>query len=143
MRSTIRRLASVLAIGLIGAALAAGSAAAAPVNAPNAIQVPLDCGDAGTFEVVVNGNGAFSPGHIVGDGGVLVPFAFGDETFTLTDTEGNVLVEETEPAHAKGPAKPKRHRTVVECTYSFSFELDGNTATVSGSVTAFRTGRGA
>jgi hypothetical protein len=139
MRTITCRIAGILTICVLGAALAGGSAAAAPVNAPNATTVPLDCGAAGTFEVVVNGNGAFSPGHIVGDGGVLVPVAFGDETFTLTDTEGNVLVEETEPAHAKGRAAPKR--TLIECTYSFSFELDGNTATVSGSVTAFRSGR--
>jgi len=139
MSSTIRRLASVLAIGLLGTALTAGSAAAAPVNAPNALEVALDCGAAGTFDVVVNGNGQFAPGHIVG-GGVLIPVAFGPTTFTVTDPGGAVIVEETEPAVTKGSGKPKRNRPALECTFSASFEEDGNTVTISGTVTAFRAG---
>jgi hypothetical protein len=140
MRIMTRRLASALAMTVLSAALVGGTAAAAPVNAPNALQLTLDCGEAGTFDVVVNGNGRFAPGHIVG-GGVLIPVAFGETTFTLTDPEGNVLVEETEPAVAKGSGKAKRNRALLECSFDFSFEEDGNTVTVRGTVTAFRAGR--
>jgi hypothetical protein len=138
----VRRLASVLAITALAAALAGGSATAAPVNAPNAQVATLDCGDAGTFDVVVNGNGEWSPGHLLDGNGVVIPLAFGEETATVRDAEGNVIDQSTEPAIAKGQGKARaRHRTTVECAYTLSFTADGNTITITGSVTGFRAGR--
>jgi hypothetical protein len=142
MRRTIRRFASLLAITAIAAALPAGTAAAAPVNAPNAQIVALDCGDAGTFDVVVNGSGAWSPGHLLDGQGVVIPVAFGEETVTVRDAEGTVVDEFTNPAMTKGNGKARaRNRTPVECTYSLSFTDDGNTITVTGSATGFLPGR--
>ncbi|HKG03528.1 MAG TPA: hypothetical protein VKB03_10120 [Conexibacter sp.] len=142
MRSIVRRLASLLAIAAIATALSAGTAAAAPVNAPNAQVVALDCGDAGAFDVVVNGSGAWSPGHLLDGNGVVIPVAFGEETTTVRDAEGTVVDQFTDPAIAKGKGKARaRNRTSVECTYSLSFTEDGNTITVTGSAAGFLTGR--
>ena len=136
-----RRLASLLAVAAISAALASATATAAPVNAPNAETVALDCGDAGTYDVVVNGNGDWSPGHDLNSNAVLIPVAFGETTFTLTDPEGNVIDQGTEPATTKGKAKAKG-RARITCTFTLTFTEDGNTATVTGSVTGFVSGRG-
>lgn len=142
MRSIIRPFATVLAIAAVSAALTAATAAAAPVNAPSAQTVALDCGEAGTFQVVVNGNGAWSPGHDLNSNAILIPVAFGETTGTVRDAEGNVVDEFTEPATTKGQGKARaRHRNPIECTYTLSFTEDGNTITVSGSVTGFIAGR--
>lgn len=140
MRRTVRRLASLLAIAVLAAALATAVAVAAPVNAPNAEIVTLDCGDAGTFDVVVNGNGEWTPGHLLDGNGVVVPVAFGESTFVARDAEGNVVDEGSEPATSKGNAKA-RGRERVTCSFTLIFVEDGITATVTGTVTGFMTGR--
>src|SRR6185369_12167996 len=132
MRSIVMRLAILLAVAAVSAALAAGTAAAAPVNAPNAQTVALDCGEAGTFQAVVNGDGAWSPGHDLNSNAILIPVAFGESTATVRDAEGNVIDEGTEPAMTKGQGKARaRHRNPIECTYALSFTEDGNTITVT------------
>jgi hypothetical protein len=140
MRSTVRRLASLLAIAALSAALSAGTALAAPTDAPNAEVVTLDCGTAGTVDVVVNGNGEWTPGHLLDGNGVLIPLSFGESTFVLRDAEGNVIDEGTEPATAKGRARGPRNRERATCTFTLTFEEDGFTATVTGSVTGFMSG---
>lgn len=139
MGTITRRLASILAITAVSAALAGGTAAAAPVNAPNAETIALDCGDAGTFDVVVNGNGEWAPGHLLDGTGVLVPIAFGELTGVVRDAEGNVIDEFTEPATTKGKARA-RGRERATCTFTLTFTEEGITATVSGSVTGFMAG---
>jgi hypothetical protein len=139
MRSIVRRLASLLAITAIAAVLTAGAASAAPSKAPNATVVTLDCGGAGTFDVVINGNGEWSPGHLLAGNGVVVPLAFGEQTGTVRDQEGNVVDQFTEPATTKGRARANG-RARVTCTFSATFEDEGLTITVTGSVTGFRSG---
>jgi hypothetical protein len=139
MRTITRRLASALAITTLSAGLAGGTAVAAPVNAPNALTVTLNCGDAGTFDVVVNGNGVWTPGHLLDGNGVVIPVAFGESTFTVTDAEGNVIDEGVEPAISKGKAKA-RGRERITCTFTVSFTEDGTTFTSTGSVTGFMAG---
>ncbi|MGN6189311.1 MAG: hypothetical protein ACTHOE_10450 [Conexibacter sp.] len=142
MRSIVRRLTSLLAIAVLAAAVAAGTASAAPTNAPNAQTVTLDCSQAGTFEVVVNGSGAWSPGHDLNSNAILIPVSFGAETTVVRDAEGNVVDESTRPAMTKGQGKARAsHRNPIACTYTLSFTEDGNTITVSGSVTGFAAGR--
>ena len=139
MRSILRRLASVAAIAALSAALTAVAAPAAPVNAPNAELVTLDCGAAGTFDVVVNGNGEWAPGHLLDGNGVVIPVAFGESTFVVRDAEGNVVEQGTEPATSKGKAKA-RGRERITCGFTLTFEEDGFTATVTGSGTGFMAG---
>jgi hypothetical protein len=139
MRTITRRLASVLAITALSAALAGGTAVAAPVNAPNAQVVTLDCGEASTFDVVVNGNGPFTPGHLLDGNGVLIPVAFGDATIVVRDASGEVVDTITDPGFTKGRARA-RGRERITCTFTDSFTEDGLTITISGSVTGFAAG---
>ena len=139
MRSIVRRVASVLAIAALGAGFTAVPVSAAPSNAPNATVVALDCGSAGTFDVVVNGNGEWTPGHLLAGNGVVIPLSFGEQTVTVRDAEGNVIDESTEPATTKGRARA-RARERITCSFSATFEDEGLTITVTGSVTGFRSG---
>jgi hypothetical protein len=139
MRSIVRRLASLLAVAVVVVGLAAGVASAAPVNAPNAQEFTLDCGTAGTIEVVVNSSGAFTPGHRVDGPGVLIPVAFGEATIVVRDAEGNVIDEFTEPGIAKGRARA-RGRERVTCTFTDTFTDEGVAVTINGSVTAILSG---
>ena len=139
MRSILGRLASVLAIAASSAALMVATAPAAPVNAPNAQEFTLDCGTAGTLVVVVNGNGAFTPGHLVDGPGVGIPVAFGEATIVVRDAEGNVIDTIVEPPLTKGRARA-RGRERVTCTFTDTFTEDGVTVTISGSVTAILSG---
>ncbi len=142
MRSITRRLASGLAIASLGAALAAGTAVAGPVNAPDAIQFTVECGEAGTFQVVGNGNGQFTPAHDLNSNRVLIPVAFGPITFTVRDAEGNVIFEETEAEAAKGNGTVPPGRTPASCSFSASFPTpEGDTATLTGTATGFISGR--
>lgn len=142
MRTTARRLAAALAITLLAAALPAGAATAAPVNAPNATPTALDCGTGGTFDTVTIGNGQFTPAHDLNSNRVLIPTSIGPTTFTARDAEGNVVFEETDPTVAtKGHASP-RGRTLLNCTFTLSFPIEeGGTATVTGSATGFVSSR--
>jgi len=137
MRSIVHRLASLLAIAVL--ALAAATAPAAPTDAPNATVVTLDCGGAGTFDVVVNGNGQWTPGHLLSGNGVVVPLAFSEQTVTVRDAEGNLVDEMIQPATTKGRARANG-RERVTCTFSATFEDDGLTITAAGSVTGFLAG---
>lgn len=140
MRTMLHRLASVLAIALLAGAVTAATAGADPTGAKNAQHVTVECADAGTFHTVVNGNGDWTPAHDLNSSAILVPVSFGTTTFTVKDAEGNVVFEETEPGRTHRHAQ-RKGRTLIDCTYTLSFPVEeGNTATVSGSVTGFITG---
>ena len=133
------------------AALVVGGATTASAAPPERDAIPLVCDNGETYEVVVNGNGAFTPGNIVDSTGVLVPTAFGEVTFTAVLPDGEV-VEMTSPPTAKGGGAVARHnpQPTVTCTFevhqTLAEEDDGLPAgteiTISGEVTGFLTGRG-
>ncbi len=142
MRSTVRRLAAVLALALAAVAASAAGAAAAPVNAPRATPIAIDCGSGGTFQAVTVGNGEFTPAHDLNSNRVLIPISIGPETFTARDAEGNVVFEETDTTvRTKGHAAP-RGRTLLHCAFTLTFPTEeGGTATVTGSAIGFLSGR--
>lgn len=142
IRTIARRLAAGLTIAILAAALGAGTAAAAPTGAPGATSIALDCGGAGTFEAITNGNGDFTPAHDLNSHRVLIPVSIGPTTFTARDAEGNVLFEEADATvNAKGHGAP-RGRALLECTFTLRFAIeDGATATVTGTATGFLSGR--
>jgi hypothetical protein len=82
-----RRLIIVVVSAALVAAAVVPIAAADPGNAKNAAQVHAVCG-AQTINVVVNGNGEFTPAHVVGSTAVFIPTKF-DLTFTFTPTGGS------------------------------------------------------
>ncbi len=108
-----------------GMALMGGTAAADPVNAKSAFTTPLKCNNGQTYQVVVNGNGEFTPAHDINSNATLVPVAFGDFTGTIRNTSGMVVDTFTEPGAAKGQSA-KGRKNLVSCTFSFLETSDGS-----------------
>ncbi len=138
----IRRMLVSLGLVLMLATAAVGTVGADPVNAKNAQLIEVVCGGQ-TLTVVVNGRGQFTPGHIIGSTGNLIPQAF---TFTVTATDamtGEVLFSGTDTV-AKGGQRQGLQDRLTTCTFSQTFTdpETGVTFTVSGTVTAFITPRG-
>ena len=114
--------------------LAAGGVAAAD---PMGEAFPVVCDNGVTYQVVVAGNGQFTPAHDVASNSLLVPTAFGEITVTATDPEGNVTTETTPPV-SKGSASPPL-ATTTRCTFHVEGSEDGFTFVAEGSVTGFVT----
>lgn len=112
----------------------APSAAADPTSAKNATQLELDCN--GTpYQVVVNGNGGFTPAHIIASTGTVVPYSL-DLTFTFTPPGGPTQTD-TQTVAKGGP-----HKGAVNCTIPFqSFSGPEGSFSIQGTATAFVTPR--
>src|SRR5215216_6051083 len=87
----LRRLCVALTLGILMLAALAQGAAADPSGAKNSLTFPADCGGQ-TVQFTVNGNGDFTPGHVVGSTAVFVLQAF-DITFEFTPTGGETMSE--------------------------------------------------
>ena len=132
----VARIAGMLISLVCLLVLSVGGVSAAPINAPNIEPIPLDCDNGASYTIVANGNGDFTPGHIIdGEGRVLIPVAF---TFEVTDAGGNIIFVET--VEKKGQMKGLTDDLIV-CTFSDSFEENGETFTFTGTVTLFVTPR--
>jgi hypothetical protein len=73
--------AALLLSAIMLAALGIGPATAAPSNAPGATSDIFTCSDGTTVTIVSNGNGIWTPGHVVSIDGssasqILIPLAF-------------------------------------------------------------------
>jgi hypothetical protein len=104
---------------------------------------PLVCDNGQTYSVVTSGNGDFTPAHDVESTKMLIPVEFGEFHFTVRDSTGAVIDEETEPPATKGQSS-KSGRTTTTCTFSFDeFFEDPDLGTLhvegGGSVTVFVT----
>ena len=123
-----------LACVLVVAAFAAQVASADPSNAKNSQLVTAVCGGK-QIQVVVNGNGVFTPAHVVGSTSVFVPTAF-DLTFSFTPT-GGTTESETDVA-----AKHTQQQGVVTCDIPEAlntFTTPDGTFSISGTVAGFFT----
>ena len=129
-----RRFSMILA-GLAVAGVLIPAATADPGHAKNATQISAHCGGQ-TIMVVVNGNGEFTPAHVVGSTSVFVPTAF-DTTFTFTPTGGTPMAE-TDTSAKAGPIK-----NTTTCTIPLQTLFSGpdGTTTIQGTVTGFFTPR--
>jgi hypothetical protein len=126
-----RRLLVIAACGALAAAAIAQTAGADPVNAKNSLQIEAVCPGMPPLTVVVNGNGEFSPAHVLGSTSVFIPTAF-DTTFTFTPTGGS-----TETDHDTS-AKAAPISNTTTCTIPFqSFSSPFGTFTIEGTVTGF------
>ena len=97
-----------------------------------------------TYQVTVNGNGAFTPAHDIASTSILVPTAFGETHGVITDSNGNVIDQFTDPPVVKGNSGNQARATMASCTFTItdSFEdpqLGVLTVTVEGSVGGFVT----
>jgi hypothetical protein len=130
MRKALMTIAAAAAALSLGVAATASAAPGQPAE--------LDCGTAGTFTVITNGNGQFTPGRLVG-GGVVVPVAFSNQHSMFTDNEGNVF-EEFPPDVVKGNGHPGQNHDLITCDFSITFEDEGGSGSFSGTVTGFIAG---
>ena len=102
---------------------------------------------------MVNGNGSFTPGRIVGSTGVIVPIAFGEFWFHAVLPGGEVVEDTLEEGESKGGGNVAKRSPgpTVTCTFEQTFTLPeddpefelpaGTEVTFGGSVTGFLTGR--
>jgi hypothetical protein len=125
---------SVVAFIAIVFAVFAQTASADPLNAKNSTVITAVCG--GTqLQLSVNGNGEFTPGHVIGSSSMFVPTAF-NTTFSFTPTGGTTQTETDTSAKAHQPAN------AVTCTLPAALNTFTNpfgTFTISGTVTGFFT----
>jgi hypothetical protein len=130
-----RRLLVLVATGALAAVAIAPTAGADPTNARNSLQLQAVCGTE-TFTVVVNGNGEFTPAHLIGSTSVFIPTGF-DITSTFTPTGGSTETE-TDTSAKAAPA----NADTITCEIPFqSFTSPFGTFTLEGSVTGFLTPR--
>jgi hypothetical protein len=122
-------------------ALVGTPAHADPSGAPEAIPLTVTCDNGVVYDVVSNGNGSWTPAHDLDSTSTLVPVAFGESTFTVTDASGTVLDTETQPASSKGQSGSQARATDISCSYTggATDPVSGMTFTISGTVEGFVT----
>jgi hypothetical protein len=129
----LRRI-TLIALFAIVLAVFAQAASADPLNAKKSDVFTAVCG--GTqLAVSVNGNGEFTPAHVIGSTSVFIPTAF-DLTFSFTPT-GGVTESETDTS-----AKAHQPKNAVTCELPAelnTFTSPEGTFTLSGTVTGFFT----
>jgi hypothetical protein len=128
----LRRLCVALTLGILLLAALAQGAAADPINSKNSFTFPASCDNGQTVQVVVNGNGEFSPAHVVGSTAVFVPQAF-DLTFEFTPPGGPTQTM-TDTA-----SKPNVHGDLVTCSFDTTQTFPFGTVHLFGSATGFFT----
>jgi hypothetical protein len=129
----VRRGLVVLCVALV-AAIAVQVASADPSNAKSSTLVTVICGGQ-QIQGVVNGNGEFTPAHVVGSTKVFVPTAF-DVTFSFTPTGGTTQTERDTSA------KKRQKANGVTCAIPAAlntFTSPEGTFSISGTVTGFFT----
>ncbi len=130
----LRRRVTLIALFAIVFAVFAQSASADPLNAKNSSVFTANCG-ATQLRVVVNGNGEFTPAHVIGSTAVFIPTAF-HLTFSFTPTGGTKQSETDTSAKAHQPSN------AVTCELPAAlntFTSPEGTFTLSGFVTGFFT----
>jgi hypothetical protein len=105
----LKRLCTALVAVIIAMAAFAPGAAADPKGEI----IPLTCDDGQTVEVAVNGNGDFTPGHLVGGTAVYVVQSF-DATFTFTPPGGPTFTEHF------ARSKHNIHGDLVTCSFDIT-----------------------
>ena len=131
-----RRLPVLVSCVAFVAAAVTPVAGADPTKAKGATQIHATCGRQ-PVDVVVNGNGTFSPAHVLGSTSVFIPTAF-NLTFTFTPSGGGTPDVQNETSSKAAPIK-----NTITCTIPLQTLFSGpqGTATIQGTVTGFFTPR--
>jgi hypothetical protein len=131
-----QHLLALIAACALAVAVLASPAGADPIHAKNASHVHALCGTQ-TVNVVVNGNGTFTPAHVVGSTSMFIPTAV-HLTFSFTPSGGGGPIVNTTNASKRAPLKG-----TVTCTIPLQTLFAGpmGSATIQGTVTGFYTPR--
>jgi opacity protein-like surface antigen len=127
----LRRVSLALLLSTVAMGALAAAASADPVNAKNGLVLPATCGSQ-TVQVAVNGNGEFTPAHVIGSTAVFVPQAF-NVTFEFTPTGGSTESETDTTAHHNP------HGQLRTCAINFTQANPFGTLHLVGTVTGFFT----
>ena len=129
MKSVLRS-SVLLGTVLTTAALVVGPAAAgaAPVKAKNTQHLTLHCTKLGDVDVVIKGNGKWTPGHIVGSTRVVKPYEI-HITGTFTPTGGAA-----EPFTSDSVKPAPSSRKLDECTFHLERTTADGTTSGDGTV---------
>ena len=122
---------AALAGAIVALAVFAPVASADPLNAKNSFAFPATC-DGQTVQFVVNGNGEFTPGHVVGSTEVFVVQAL-DITFQFTPTGG------TTETMTDTASKTNLHGDLVTCSVDVTAVFPEGTFHLFGTATGFFT----
>lgn len=120
-------LSGVLALAILG--LQATTAGADPKPT---LDITLNC-EGEIVDVVVAGNGDWTPAHDLNSTLVGVPIAFGEFSGVFTPTGGDPQPF-TEPPFAKKNA-PRTRNLIIDCSYTLSGAFPDGTFTGTGTVT--------
>ena len=127
----LRRVCVALTLGILLLAGLVQGAAADPINAKNSVTFPATC-DGQEVQFVLNGNGEFTAGHVVGSTAVFIPQAF-DLTFEFTPPGGPTqTMTDTSSKH-------NVHGDLVTCTFDTTQTFPFGTVHLFGSATGFFT----
>jgi hypothetical protein len=114
----------------LGAATVAASVLGSGVGAagadPKGGVTHLTCDDGGSYEVVVAGNGNWTPAHDTNSNTIFVPTWFGDFHGTVRDADGNVVDDFVEEGDVPKGQSAKTKGDILECTFSFTEVSDGS-----------------
>jgi hypothetical protein len=124
----------IVALVALAVVVLAQTASADPTNAKNSQVITAMCGSQ-QIQVSVNGQGEFTPAHVIGSTAVFVPTAF-NLTFSFTPT-GGTTQSETDTA-----AKQNQAKGTVTCNIPAAlntFTSPEGTFTLSGTVAGFFT----
>jgi hypothetical protein len=94
------------------------------------VDIPANCGE--TLQAVINGNGEFSPAHVLGSTSVFVPQALNIAS-EFTPTGGTTQIETTTAS------KPNVHGDLVSCSFDLTTDVPGGTLHFFGTATGFFT----
>jgi hypothetical protein len=132
----LRTRLTLLALFAVVFTVFAQTASADPVNAKGANVVTLSCpAPQGLIQVAVNGNGDFTPGHVLGSTALFVPTAL-NLTFTGTPTGGAPESETQTTAKARQPSNAIECQVPKELN---TFTSPEGTFSISGTVSGFFT----
>jgi hypothetical protein len=123
---------AVLAVAVLALTVFAPAASADPLKAKNSLAFPATCDDGQTVQVVLNGEGAFTPAHVTGATATFVPQAF-DITFEFTPTAGTTETERNTSS------KPHVHGDLVTCSFDVTQSFPEGTSHFFGTATGFFT----
>lgn len=129
-----RHLPALIGACVLALTVLASSAGADPGHAKNAVRVQAMCGTR-TVNVVVNGNGTFTPAHVVGSTSVFIPTHL-SLAFGFTPPGGSTSTDTQTATKASNEKLGK-----VTCTIPLQTIFSGpeGTGTISGTVVGFFT----
>jgi hypothetical protein len=119
---------AVLGAAVLALAVFVPGASADPLNAKNSLTFPVTCDNGQSVTIVVNGNGEFTPAHVLGSTAVFIPQAL-DTTFEFTPTGGTTQTE------TDTSSKPNVHGDLVTCSFDVTQSFPFGTLHLFGTAT--------